>query len=74
MIPVLDFIAYYYHHRIKFQINILFRRKALLFFFKKHFICSCSFLLMTIANGKFSATSTVGKLKISLALGVEDFL
>lgn len=49
MIHILDFIAYYYHHRIKFQINILVWRKPLLFP-RNAWCCSCHFLLVTIVN------------------------
>lgn len=49
MIHILDFIAYYYHHRIKFQINILVWRKALLVS-RNAWCCSCHFLLVTIVN------------------------
>jgi len=44
MIPILDFIAYYYHHRIKFQINILVWRKALLLLYQEVFGLFIQFL------------------------------
>lgn len=61
MIHFLDFIAYYYHHRIKFQSNILVWRKALLFQEMPDALHAIS-SLWQLTNYLFSATSGVGKL------------